>query len=52
MIDFAHTGLAEGEGPDEGVLRGLGTLRGLVRARREEVGRWIEQRGEAPEATI
>ncbi|RSH95496.1 hypothetical protein EHS25_000588 [Saitozyma podzolica] len=47
MIDFAHTSLAEGEGPDEGVLRGLGTLRGLVRGRMEEVGRWIEVRGGA-----
>lgn len=47
MIDFAHTSLAEGEGPDEGVLRGLGTLRGLVRGRRGEVGRWIEERGGA-----
>ncbi|ODN80070.1 hypothetical protein L198_07880 [Cryptococcus wingfieldii CBS 7118] len=37
MIDFAHTWLAEGEGPDEGVLKGLKTLRGLVEGRREEV---------------
>ncbi|TYJ51939.1 hypothetical protein B9479_007478, partial [Cryptococcus floricola] len=37
MIDFAHTWLAEGEGPDEGVLEGLRSLRGLVEGRREEV---------------
>ncbi|CAK9783380.1 SAICAR synthase-like protein [Cutaneotrichosporon oleaginosum] len=37
LIDFAHTWLEEGEGPDEGVLLGLRTLRGLVQARRAEV---------------
>ncbi|WVQ72158.1 hypothetical protein IAR50_001703 [Cryptococcus sp. DSM 104548] len=37
MIDFAHTWLAEGEGPDEGVLKGLKTLRSLVQGRRDEV---------------
>ncbi|WVQ81572.1 hypothetical protein IAT38_003696 [Cryptococcus sp. DSM 104549] len=37
MIDFAHTWLVEGEGPDEGVLKGLGVLQGLVEGRRREV---------------
>ena len=37
MIDFAHTKLAEGEGPDEGVLKGLDTLRGLIKGRAEEI---------------
>lgn len=37
MIDFAHTWIAEGEGVDEGVLKGLGTLRGLLKGRREEL---------------
>ena len=38
MIDFAHTWLAQGEGPDQGVLLGLRTLRGLIRGRKGEVG--------------
>ena len=37
LIDFAHTGLVEGEGPDEGVLKGVKTLRGLVKERSETV---------------
>lgn len=37
MIDFAHTWLAQGEGPDEGVLKGLRTFRSLVERRLEEV---------------
>jgi len=37
LIDFAHTGLVEGEGPDEGVLKGVKTLRGLVQGRAETV---------------
>ncbi|KIR97107.1 hypothetical protein L804_05769 [Cryptococcus deuterogattii 2001/935-1] len=39
MIDFAHTWLAQGEGPDEGVLKGLRTFRSLVERRLEEVER-------------
>ncbi|AAW47195.1 arginine metabolism transcriptional control protein, putative [Cryptococcus deneoformans JEC21] len=39
MIDFAHTWLAQGEGPDEGVLKGLKTFRSLVEERLEEVER-------------
>lgn len=39
MIDFAHTWLADGDGPDQGVLLGIKTLRGLVDGRRAEVGR-------------
>lgn len=30
LIDFAHTRAAPGEGPDEGVLKGLGTLQHLI----------------------
>jgi 1D-myo-inositol-tetrakisphosphate 5-kinase/inositol-polyphosphate multikinase len=41
MIDFAHTWLVQGEGPDVGVLKGLDTLRGLVGLRKEEVGELI-----------
>ena len=48
LIDFAHTRTADGQGPDEGVLQGLGTLAGLVRGRREEVREWLARstRGE------
>lgn len=41
LIDFAHTWLEEGEGPDEGVLLGLRTLRGLVQGRLKLVEEWI-----------
>lgn len=37
MIDFAHTWIAEGQGVDEGVLKGLRTLRGLVQGRMKEL---------------
>jgi len=37
MIDFAHTWIAEGQGVDEGVLKGLATLRSLIRGRKEEL---------------
>lgn len=37
LIDFAHTWLEEGGGPDQGVLLGLKTLRGLIAGRRGEV---------------
>ncbi len=33
VIDFAHTRLEAGEGPDRGVLRGLETVLGLLDAR-------------------
>ncbi|GMK56645.1 hypothetical protein CspeluHIS016_0304850 [Cutaneotrichosporon spelunceum] len=41
LIDFAHTWLEEGEGPDEGVLLGLRTLRGLVQGRRAAVDAYV-----------
>ena len=46
LIDFAHTSLVQGEGPDPGVLKGIKTLRGLVQGRREEVkvGMRVEDR--------
>lgn len=37
MIDFAHTWIAEGQGVDEGVLKGLATLRALVKGRKVEL---------------
>ncbi|WVR09266.1 hypothetical protein IAU60_006331 [Kwoniella sp. DSM 27419] len=37
LIDLAHTWLAEGEGPDLGVLKGLDTLKGLLEGRRREI---------------
>ncbi|WWD06570.1 hypothetical protein V865_004663 [Kwoniella europaea PYCC6329] len=37
LIDFAHTWLAQGEGPDQGVLKGLSTLRGLLQGRKKEI---------------
>ena len=37
LIDFAHTRLAEGEGPDQGVLKGIRTLRALIHGRMAEV---------------
>jgi 1D-myo-inositol-tetrakisphosphate 5-kinase/inositol-polyphosphate multikinase len=41
MIDFAHTRLVEGEGPDEGVLKGLRTLESLVRNRKVGVRAYL-----------
>lgn len=37
LIDFAHTRLTEGQGADEGVLKGIQTVIDLVRQRREDV---------------
>lgn len=37
MIDFAHTRLAQGEGPDEGLLTGMKSLRELLYTRKEEI---------------
>jgi 1D-myo-inositol-tetrakisphosphate 5-kinase/inositol-polyphosphate multikinase len=37
MIDFAHTWIAEGQGVDEGVLKGLATLRSLIRGRKAQL---------------
>ncbi|GHJ90421.1 hypothetical protein NliqN6_6823 [Naganishia liquefaciens] len=41
LIDFAHTRLCEGDGPDRGVLKGLETVMGLVKGRIEEVERQV-----------
>jgi len=38
LIDFAHTRLAPGEGPDQGVLFGMDTVLKLLDARLEEIG--------------
>jgi len=37
LIDFAHTRLAPGEGPDEGVLKGLKTFMTLLDGRIQEI---------------
>ncbi|KAF9009645.1 hypothetical protein BDQ17DRAFT_1388421 [Cyathus striatus] len=37
LIDFAHTRFKPGEGPDEGVLKGVDTVLGLLEGRIEEV---------------
>ena len=37
LIDFAHTRVVPGEGPDQGVLLGMDTLIKLVAQRKEEV---------------
>lgn len=37
MIDFAHTWIAEGQGVDEGVLKGIATLRSLIKGRKVEL---------------
>ncbi|TXT13577.1 hypothetical protein VHUM_00944 [Vanrija humicola] len=42
LIDFAHTWMAKGEGPDQGVLKGIATLRALLNGRLREVVAWIE----------
>jgi 1D-myo-inositol-tetrakisphosphate 5-kinase/inositol-polyphosphate multikinase len=47
MIDFAHTRLVEGEGPDEGVLMGVRTLRALVQGRAEAVRQEVYKQGQA-----
>ena len=47
MIDFAHTRLVEGEGPDEGVLKGVRTLRGLVQGRAAAVRQEVYKEGQA-----
>ena len=49
LIDFAHTRLVDGEGPDEGVLKGLRTLRGLVQGRRDEVRGFMAAEGRKQE---
>jgi len=43
LIDFAHTWLVQGEGPDKGVLFGLETVRGLVKGRMAEVKEWMDR---------
>ena len=38
LIDFAHTRLAPGEGPDQNVLIGMDTILKLLNARLGEIG--------------
>lgn len=42
LIDFGHTRVVAGEGPDQGVLKGMDTLIGLVNFREQEVATLIE----------
>lgn len=42
LIDFAHTRVVPGEGPDQGVLTGMDTLIRLVDRRKREVAAFIE----------
>ena len=46
LIDFAHTRLVPGEGPDEGVLKGLDTTLGLLAGRIEEVEALVNADGQ------
>lgn len=50
LIDFAHTRLLDGEGPDEGVLLGLKTVMELVRARIGDLERVAEEQVEGERA--
>jgi 1D-myo-inositol-tetrakisphosphate 5-kinase/inositol-polyphosphate multikinase len=43
LIDFAHTWLAQDEGPDKGVLLGIETVRALVKRRMNEVKAWMDK---------
>ena len=47
LIDFAHTRLADGQGPDLGVLKGLDTVIKLLRGRIKEVEKILEEDEEA-----
>ncbi|KAG8987545.1 hypothetical protein FRB90_003292 [Tulasnella sp. 427] len=47
MIDFAHTRLAPGEGPDEGVLLGMATTLKLLEGRKAELA---QEAGDAQSA--
>lgn len=51
LIDFAHTWLVDGDGPDAGVLRGLSTVRALVNGRLEEVEKWMAEHSPATSPT-
>lgn len=42
LIDFAHTRVVPGEGPDQGVLMGMDTLIGLVARRKQDVAAFVE----------
>lgn len=43
LIDFAHTRAAKGEGPDEGVRRGMGSVVRLVEGLLDDLDGWIAQ---------
>lgn len=45
LIDFAHTRLIDGAGPDEGVLKGIQTMIDLVRQRKDKVAAMLPSDG-------
>ncbi|KAG8911532.1 hypothetical protein FRC01_005665 [Tulasnella sp. 417] len=47
MIDFAHTRLAPGEGPDKGVVLGMETTLNLLKGRKAELAAMAEDAGAA-----
>lgn len=45
LIDFAHTRLIDGAGPDEGVLKGIQTMIDLVRQRKDKIAAMLPSDG-------
>jgi 1D-myo-inositol-tetrakisphosphate 5-kinase/inositol-polyphosphate multikinase len=45
LIDFAHTRLIDGAGPDEGVLKGIQTVIDLVRQRKDKIAAMLPSDG-------
>lgn len=43
LIDFAHTKLTPGQGPDKGLLKGMDTVIELLEGRIKEVTRLVEE---------
>lgn len=51
LIDFAHTKLTPGEGPDKGLLKGMDTVIELLEGRIKEVTKLVEE-DKAKEAAV
>ncbi|KAG1805784.1 uncharacterized protein BJ212DRAFT_1390238 [Suillus subaureus] len=45
LIDFAHTRLIDGAGPDEGVLKGIQTMIDLIRQRKDKITAMLPSEG-------
>ncbi|KAG2066385.1 SAICAR synthase-like protein [Suillus decipiens] len=45
LIDFAHTRLIDGAGPDEGVLKGIQTMIDLIRQRKDKIAAMLPSDG-------